>query len=322
MERKPMKNKNNLHMNQYQRYFKHLQPKDTEKCPDPELLQDYVNKNLSKKKEKKMEEHLNFCPFCLEAVKSLLFSQEMQPKKQESLKNWNTIEKKLDNKFYTALDSLKSNKQKSQELSYRKSYFTLIKERWQEFINNLIPGKILAYAGAIMIILIIGIYSIAFFSRSDNFYLAEIESEKQSILRTGVESESFLTKGMQSFNQKNYTTAIEQFNDFLKENPENYSAHYYAGLSTLLLAKKGLPGLSYTYDQTKVNTGIIFLNHALQNAGENKYYLEDCYWYLGKAYLMKKNLTESRKFFNQILNLPHPHLMRKNEAREIVSKLK
>ncbi|MFO7890008.1 MAG: hypothetical protein R6V04_06680 [bacterium] len=317
-----MNNKKNQHMDQYKYYFKHLQYENTKYCPHAELLQEYVNNTLSKRKTKKIEEHLNFCPFCLEAVQSLLSSQEIKQQKQEPLKNWNTIEKKLDNTFYTALDSLKSNKQESKKIFYRKSYFNFIKEKLQELINNLIPRKVLAYAGSLAVILIICIYSIAFFSRSDNFYLAEIEPEKQNIFRTRIKSDSFLAKGIQSFNQKNYIEAIEQFNKFLEKNPENYTANYFTGLSYLLLAKKGLPGLSYTYDSIKVNAGIDFLKLAVQHSDENKFYLEDCYWYLGKAYLMKENVSESRKFFKQIVNLPHPHLMRKDEAREIVSKLK
>lgn len=317
-----MKNKNNSSMNQYQRYFKHLQYKDTDQCPDPELLQDYVNKNLTKKKAKEIEEHLNFCPFCLEAVQSILSSQEIKQQKQEPIKNWNTIEKKLDHTFYTALDSLKSYNQDHKKSSYQKNYFDIIKEKWQKFINTLNAGKVLAYAGSLAVILIICIYSIAFFSRSDNFYLAEIEPEKQNIFRTGIKSDSFLAKGIQSFNQKNYIEAIEQFNKFLEKNPENYTANYFTGLSYLLLAKKGLPGLSYTYDPIKVNAGIDFLKLAVQHSDENKFYLEDCYWYLGKAYLMQGNVSESRKFFKKIVNLPLPHLMRKDEARKIVSQLK
>jgi len=314
-----MKNKNNQYMDQYKYHYKHLQYNNTKHCPHAELLQKYVNDNLSKRKAQKIEEHLNFCPFCLEAVQSLLSSQKT---KQEPIKNWNKIEKKLDHTFYTALDYLKSNNQENKKKLYQKNYFDIIKEKWQNFINTMNTRKVLAYAGSIMIILIIGIYSIAFFSRSDNFYLAHIEPEKQSILRTRVDSESFLAKGMQSFNQKNYTAAIEQFENFLKENPDNYTANYYTGLCYLLLAKKGLPGLSYMYDPTKVNAGIDFLKRALQNSEENKFYLEDCYWYLGKAFLMKENISESRKFFKLILSLPHPHLMRKDEAREIVSKIK
>lgn len=317
-----MKNKNNQHIDQYKYYFKHMQYKNTKHCPHAGLLQKYIYDNLSKRKAKKIEKHLNFCPFCLEAVQSLLSSQEMKQQRPESIKNWNKIEKKLDHTFYTALESLKSNKQESQETSYKKSHFDIIKRKWQEFINTMNPGKVLAYTGSMAVILILCIYTIAFFSRSDNFYLAEIEPEQQSTLRTGFETESLLAKGMQSFNQKNYTAAIEQFNNFLKENTDNYTANYYTGLSSLLIAKKGLPGLSYTYDQTKVNKGIIFLNQALQNAGENKYYLEDCYWYLGKAYLMAEDIPKSREFFGKILQLPHPNLMRKNDAQQILAALK
>ncbi|MEJ2627355.1 MAG: tetratricopeptide repeat protein, partial [bacterium] len=216
---------------------------------------------------------------------------------------------------------LKSAKKDFPKISSRKRYFDFIKEKGQECIHTLHPGKALAYAGSVAIILILSIYSLAFFSRSDNFYLAEIEPEKQSTLRTGVDSASILTQGMRLFNQENYAQAVKQFQLFLNENPENYPANYYAGLSFLLSAKKGLPGLSYTYDQTKVSAGIAYLNQALQNSENNKFYREDCYWYLGKAFLMKGKASEAREFFHRIIQLNHPYLIRKAAAKEMLAKL-
>ena len=315
-----MKN-NKLNREQYQEYFKDLIPRDTSQCPESDLLQEYVNKNLSKKKAREIEEHLNLCPYCVQAVQKLLSAEDINNIKQQFGENWTKIEKKLDTQFYTSLDSLKSARRDFPKISSWKRYFDLIKEKWQEFIHTFHPGKALAYAGSVAIILIMSIYSFAFFSRSDNFYLAEIEPEKQSTLRTGVDSASILTQGMRLFNQKNYAQAVKQFQIFLNENPEYYPANYYAGLSLLLSAKKGLPGLSYTYDQTKVSAGIVYLNQALQNSENNKFYREDCYWYLGKAFLMKGKASEARKFFQKIIQLSHPYLIRKAAAKEMLAKL-
>ncbi len=317
-----MKNKHYQKMDKYQHYFKDLMYKNSNQCPDSKLLFEYINKKLPKKKKQKIKEHLNFCPFCLQAIQSLLSTEEIKNRKQETLKNWNKIEKELDDKFYASLDSLQIKKKEIQKVPDRKKYFNIFKKKWRDSIHFLSPGKVLAYAGSIAVILIICTYSIAFFSRSDNFYLAEIKPEKQVTLRTGMWSESFLAKGMESFNQENYTRAIKQFQTILKNNPDNYTANYYAGLSYLLTAKKGLPGLPYKYELTKVKAGIKFLTKALQSSGENKFYIEDCYWYLGKAYLMKGDVSKSREYFEKILNISHPNLIRSDDAQEILIKLK
>ena len=118
-----------------------------------------------------------------------------------------------------------------------------------------------------------------------------------------------------------YKKAIEKFDIFLKDNPDNYTTNYYLGLSFLNIAKAGLPGLPFKFDRLKVNKGIKYLEKAFLLSRENQFYQEDCYWFLGKAYLMIEDVDNAKIQFTNILNLDKINLMRKENAREMLSAL-
>lgn len=89
----------------------------------------------------------------------------------------------------------------------------------------------------------------------------------------------------------------------------------------MLDARVELLGVPYRFDRKKVRQGIKYLENALSLAGDNAFYQEDCLWYLGKAYLMLGDLEKARQHFEQIVNLPQPNLLRRNDARSMVQKI-
>ena len=240
--------------------------------------------------------------------------------KKSLIKNWNDIEKELDDKFYSALDSISISGVESTGIPQWKKYFKLIQKSWLRFLDSFLTPKVLALAGSLAILLVISIYSIAYINRSDLFYLAELETEKQVSLRTEAGTSS-LTEGLQSFDDGKYKTAIEKFQFYLQKNPENYSANFYIGLCFLNISKTGLPGLAYKYNESEVKKGITYLNSALSFVNENQYYQEDCYWYLGKAYLMIEDVHNAKLQFNKIINLGRINSLREEKAREMISVL-
>ena len=66
---------------------------------------------------------------------------------------------------------------------------------------------------------------------------------------------------------------------------------------------------------------IKYLEKAFLLSRENQFYQEDCYWFLGKAYLMIEDVDNAKIQFTNILNLDKINLMRKENAREMLSAL-
>ena len=295
---------------------------EIDNCPPAELLYRFFNKELSGKEKKIFEDHLDLCPLCFSALEGLKTARETEKDETSIIENWSKIEKTLNEKFYSSLESIPMSEVETSKAPNRKKSFDVVRTKWSNFLDIFLTPKIMAYAGSVAILLVIVFYSIAYFNRSNYFYLAAIEPEKQTTLRAETTTSSTLTEGLKLFADGKYKIAIEKFDTFLINNPDSYTANFYLGLSFLNISKAGLPGLPYKFDRQKVNKGVKYLEVALSNAGENQFYQEDCYWFLGKAYLMIGEVDNAKIQFNKILNLGKINLMRKEEAREMVSVLK
>ena len=302
-------------------HLKSLGNNKSDICPPAGHLFRYFNNELSGKQQRRINDHLNFCPLCNSALESLKTTHDTKIEEKQFLENWDDNKNQLDEKFYSSLDSISITASETTTVPYGEKYFKLLRENWHIFSESFLAPRVLAYAGSVAIFLLIGLYSIAYFNRSDFYYLAEIKTEKQISLRTETVASS-LTEGMNFFDKKNYKKATEKFKSFLKNNPDNYSVNFYMGLCYLGISKSGLPGLAYKYDRSEVKDGIKYLETALSFASENQFYQEDCYWYLGKAYLMIDDIEIAKMQFSKIEKLNKINLMRKNDAQKMLSKLK
>ena len=310
--------KNKDIMKVYQLYFENIKNKDINKCPPSGKLWSYFNNELSKKESLRIEEHIDLCPYCLSVLSQLQETDMANSLKPTPIENWEKIENELDQKFYSALESLSV----PTEISVIQKSLSLIKQKWEKLTNFFNAPKVLVYAGSLAMLIVIGLYTAAYFSRSDLFYLAEIKLGQATILRQSPTITNELSQGIKFFNEVKYQLAIEHFTAYLRKNPNNFTANYYAGLSFLLAADNGLPGLAYKFNAAKVNKGIKYLDKALQLSDDHQFYQEDCYWYLGKAYLMNNDKKNAMIYFNKILKMNRLNLMRKEGAKELLKKLK
>lgn len=305
----------------YGKHLSDLKNKEIETCPPPEFLNRYHNGELSRKEVRAIEGHIDLCPLCLRALESLQKAEETEFKEVVLPENWQEIERVIDQDFYSYLESVPPPEKQTIEVPAWKKYLNLMWLKTQYFWNLLLAPPKWAYAGSLVLLVIVSIYSYAYFSRGEYFHLAQIVPETQRVLRSETTVSTDLTAGLGLFGEGKYGRAITKLKSYLKENPNLYIANYYLGLSYLLNSEIRLPGLPYKYDDFEVGEGIKYLESALRLSEENQFYQEDCLWYLGKAYLMIGEMEKAKEQFSKIVKLSQPNLMRMNEAQEMVLKI-
>jgi tetratricopeptide (TPR) repeat protein len=307
---------------EFKSYFEQLKNKNIDICPPADLLSFYYQKKLNKKQMRELEEHINICPLCLTALESLIKSE--LEKKEEVLmpEKWSESEQVINNEFYSHLESIPASRKQVEKVPVYKEIFTKLKNILQTFHESFLYRPKLAYAGTFTILIIVGFYSYAYFSRPAYFYLAQIETESQTVLRSENRISSDLAEGLKFFDQGDYKSAITKLKLFLNDNRSNFAANYYLGLSYLFNARQDFLILPINYDVLQVVRARRYLNIALKISQDNQFYQENCYWYLGKAYLMSGEAMKAEVQFKNIVELDHPNLMRKVDAREMIMKIK
>ena len=308
-------------LKKYGKHLSELKNQDSESCPASERLYSYFNKELAEREAEAVEDHTNMCPMCLAAYERLLAAEESSVEKTVLPENWEKIEEALDKKFYTSLETVSPPSRKKVEYAAKKNISKLLREKWQELIKTVFKPKRLIWVGGLVVIVIAFLYTYAFLSRPSYFNMARIEPDKVGVLRRADPTSTIFTAGLNAFEEKNYGKAIALFDTFRKTHHHHYHTNYYLGLSYLFEARVRLPGFPYSFDTKDTEKGITYLKKALQLADENQFYQEDCYWYLGKAYVMLGEFEVAKGLFNNILRLSQPNLMRKGETGEMVLRI-
>ena len=77
----------------------------------------------------------------------------------------------------------------------------------------------------------------------------------------------------------------------------------------------------YNFSGHKIETSIRHLEQALALAETNKFYQEECHWFLGKAQLMLGNIDKARHQFLQVVSLEHNNLIHQDDARQMLKAL-
>ncbi len=304
----------------YGRRLAEMRKKPPEACPAAEVLARYYHEELSKTERKTVEDHINLCPFCLEAVVQLREAEKHAAEEPAQPVGWAEIEKALDRDFYSRLESASGPLGRSTEISdqreqRRATFAEKLRSGWAQWLWR---PQGLAYAGAAALVVIASLYTYAYLSRGPYFQLARIEQKHVSSVRAAVGAPDDMREGLRLFRQGDYQAAIARLKGYVETAPASFSANYYLGLSHLYQAPVGLPALPYKFNQRHVDLAISYLQKALALAQDNQFYQEDCYWYLGKAYLMKGDPEKAREQFQNILSLSRPNLMRKDQARKIL----
>jgi len=127
--------------------------------------------------------------------------------------------------------------------------------------------------------------------------LAALDQPQFSYLTRG-NGNNDLQSGLQSLNNANYVDAIHHLEQFLVANPESENVAY----------ARYLCGVAYLY-AAKESGGDAQLNLAISNLKEtastttNLRIKEGAAWYLGKAFLIKKDMHQAKIYFQQVIQL-------------------
>ena len=252
---------------------------------------DYDGRKLTRSEVSKIRKHLAECSECMQKVDQ--YCQEYQG-----------IEGYLEKTEFSTLSlgpqsswSLVSEK----TIHFLKSVTSTAKSR----IFVPIPKFYPIAAGAMAVILLIILVG-PFFRGSGKPYLelASLDQEKISLLTRSSMSLS-LSAGFSAFRERDYKKAIQNLELFIKNNstdPSIFYVHYLLGISYLLEAKSDLFGYFEKVDTKLVDKGIQNLQRA-ETLTTNIGIKEACYWYLGKAYLMKSDGEKAKEVFEKVLNM-------------------
>jgi len=101
-----------------------------------------------------------------------------------------------------------------------------------------------------------------------------------------------LAKGMERFQQEDYTAALKAFAAIIEDQPENLKARYYAGLSALELERFA--------------TALAHLNYLVGPEPRHTYF-EDALWQLGQTYLRKGDTTQAKRVYERIEEHRYKH---------------
>jgi len=161
-----------------------------------------------------------------------------------------------------------------------------------------------------------------------NFYIANRDLYVQLALisKPTVEFEvraglpDLLIRALTSYRNDQYEQAAVLFEEFIEKHTNkefHYFAHYYAGVSYLLLSEKRILRLVYAFDEDQVRNGILHLQE-VEKLTTNTRYLEEEHWYLAKAYLMLRDRQFALDELNKVLQY---HGTRSREAKSLWKKL-
>lgn len=132
--------------------------------------------------------------------------------------------------------------------------------------------------------------------------LASIKKPHIEFEVRGLESK-LLLQAMVNYRKNNYEQALGLFQRFIEQKTSkefHYFAHYYIGLSYLLLSQEQILGFIYDFDESQIQNGLNHLQEVIKLT-QNRRYLEDVHWYRAKAYLMLKEYQLAFDELNKII---------------------
>jgi len=169
---------------------------------------------------------------------------------------------------------------------------------WQKLMTGLIAKPYLIPAAGVAIIALLVMIN-PFSGNNVTGYagLAALDQPRFSYLTRG-NGNNDLQSGLQSLNNASYVDATHHFERFLAENPESDNATY----------ARYLCGIAYLYAAKESGSGVQ-LSRAIDNLKKidsqntNLRIKEGAAWYLGKAFLIKKDVHQAKIYFQQVIQL-------------------
>jgi tetratricopeptide (TPR) repeat protein len=119
----------------------------------------------------------------------------------------------------------------------------------------------------------------------------------------GISRSGNMVEALLFFSKKDYKAADEQFDQILKNEPNNFAVQYYSGISNLELKN---------YEKASLMFESIL-------AKGNNLYTEYAQWYLGLSYLVSGNNELAKGIFSQIASNPDHYYSK--DAKSILEKI-
>ena len=160
-----------------------------------------------------------------------------------------------------------------------------------------------------------------FFRGNENPYspLATIDQPAISLVTRSNQPETTAT-GFNAFEKGSYQQAIPELEAYLQTNrgaSNIFSPSFALGVSYLATAKSEVLGRFKKVNQVALDKAIDYLQSATGST-DNIGYLEACYWYLGKAYLLKQDSDQAKAFFEEVVKI---NGNRHKEAKDLIIKI-
>jgi hypothetical protein len=310
-------------MERYEKHFDRLRASAAEgTCPDTEKLSGYLyqKETLSVQDRERIADHLDTCPACLGIARSMEIAAEREAAPPAG---WQKIEADLDAKVYAHLDAMHdSAKQTVRTPAQTPGLLHELLQNIRKYWDGLFSPRILAYAVLLVSLSVGGLYVYGYFSRPQFFAQAQMHADFADPVRGPQNESRKFMEGLQAFAAKDFETAIRALSGYVDAEPGHTQALFYLGLAHLIDAEEVILGLPYKFDKVKVRTGVDCLQQVLKATGRNPYLQEDCLWYSAKGYLMLGEVDKAESCLQEIIDMSQPDLLRRQEAGELLLRLK
>lgn len=176
-------------------------------------------------------------------------------------------------------------------------------------------------AAGVITLFVLSILSFRSLTRTQNPYhqFASLNRSEFSFLTRGSVSAS-LNESFSDFHDGKYQKTIQGLEKFISQTPDSpllFYVHYVLGIAYLMESHRDLLWVPRPFETKLVDRGIQNLKLALKLTavpGQK----EDCYWYIGKAYLMQGQKKRAMELFATIVTLRG---RRFNDARKILENI-
>jgi hypothetical protein len=312
--------------------LRRMMNRDASRCPAPDILIDWREGRLPKRKRSAVEDHVCVCALCLDALEALRNQADTARDADRVPDRWPAVEMSLNARFSAALADSTAPHGPGGRLPDRPAVrndradrkFPSTRGGEPQSPRRILSGRpwvgVPALAGGIAALALVAVYSFALLNRDPSFKLARVRPEKPLVLRSGT-VESPFQGGLRKFARGEYRHAAKDFETDLEMRPGRYSTLYYLGLCRLAVAERGLPGLPLRFDAAEARSGSEALEKALAAADDNAYYRADCLWYLGKAALMTGDMNSAEKRLGELKEMKLPDSSRPVDAERLLTAL-
>ncbi len=144
------------------------------------------------------------------------------------------------------------------------------------------------YIAASVILFIVGYFVLSTNSKiqsGPNLYAQYFTLPPENITtRDSGELNNYLVVAIDAYRKQNFNKAIQNFNSYLSEDPENDAANFYLGISYL------------ANEQTELSTS--YLIKVVNN--QDSIYRNAAQWYLSMAYLQSDNIDKAKSALEKI----------------------